>query len=534
MSNPSINRRRFIGYSAMATASAYGLTTLGLSSCKKEDTLLPSSEKSHYKAIVIGSGFGGSVAALRLAQKGIDTLLIEKGKFYDVAEGTYDTFSPNVPPDERSTWLKTKSELPFGINLSWGKKYVGVLDCYSTDNMRAYRNICLGGGSISGGGVLLAPSKDDFRRYISNTIDIDTLYATYIPKVFEMFSAAQMPEDLFNSPYYKYAQITKNHADSAGLNYTHCMSYYDFDIWRKEMDGEMPKSALGGELLYGNNNGIKKSLDRNYLAEAIATGSLTIKTLCSVENIGLTDKKFILDIEQIDTKGNVIKSYAITADYVFVCAGSVGTSALMTKCRDNGSLPDMNSEVGQGWGTNGMAFAMRHKLREATGTMHSAPPTLSVLYPDNPIAPVNAMQDIFPIGIDIKTLLMVGQPYSEDKGHWVYDATSKSCNLLWDAAHGEQSVAAMHKLIERLNDVNGGELDYTWIKEGISKSYTYHPLGGMCYDKAVDRFGRVKGYDHLYVLDGSNLPGNSGMVNPSLLISALAEMNMHTILDEDF
>ncbi len=534
MTIKSVNRRRFLGYSAMATASAYGLTTFSISSCKKGDTPTNTGRKTDYEAIVIGSGFGGSAASLRLAERGIDTLLVEKGKFYDVGDGTGDVFSPNIPPDERSTWLKPKSSLPFGLNLSWGKKYVGVLDCYKVSNMNAYRNICLGGGSISGGGVLLTPTKEQFRQYISNTIDVDTLYATSIPKVYDMFAAEQMPEDLFNSPYYKYAQVTKNHAERAGLSYTHCKSYYDFNIWRKELNGEIHKSALNGELLYGNNNGIKKSLDRNYLAQALATGKLTIETLCSVEKIVKKGDKYELSIEEIDTAGNVIHTLTFTSKYVFVCAGSIGTSALMTKCRDNGSLPNLNDEVGKGWGTNGMVFSMRHNLREATGNMHSAPPTLSVLFPDNPVAPVNAMQDIFPLGIDLKTLLMVGQPYIEDRGQWIYDSSTDTANLVWNESYGEQGVMAMQLLIDRLNEVNGGELDYTWIKEGISKKSTYHPLGGMCYNKAVDNYGRVKGYNRLYVMDGSNLPGNSGMVNPSLLITALAEMNIQTILNEDF
>jgi cholesterol oxidase len=534
MTSYALNRRRFLGHTAMTTAAAYGLTTFSLSSCQKDKSSTEAMQKSYYEAIVIGSGFGGSAASLRLAERGIDTLLIEKGKFYDVGDGNGSVFSPNIPPDERSTWLKPKSSLPFGINLTWGKKYVGVLDCYTAPNMRAYRNICLGGGSISGGGVLLAPSKEQFRSYISNTIDVNTLYDNFIPKVYGMFAAEQMPEDLFNSSYYKYAQVTKLHALNAGLGYTHCRSYYDFDIWRKEFNGEVQKSALNGELLYGNNNGIKKSLDRNYLAQGLATGKLTIKTLSSVEKIQKKDKLYELQVEEIDTAGNVIQVYAYTAKYVFICAGSIGTSSLLTKCRDNGSLPDLNSEVGRGWGTNGMAFSMRHKLKEATGKMHCAPPTLSVLYPNNPISPVNAMQDIFPIGIDIKTLLMVGQPYVEDRGHWQYDSNTDSAQLVWEESFGEQGVLAMQKLIERLNEVNGGELDHTWIKEGISKSYTYHPLGGMCYDKATDTIGRVKGYERLYVMDGSNLPGNSGMVNPSLLITALAEMNIQTILNEDF
>lgn len=116
-----MNRRRFLGMSTFATASVMGAGMFSLSSCKKNENI---SSKKKFKAIVIGSGFGGSVAVLRLAERGIDTLLLEMGKFYDVTLNT-NTFSSNLPPDKRSTWLKTKSELPFGMNLSWPQKYVG-------------------------------------------------------------------------------------------------------------------------------------------------------------------------------------------------------------------------------------------------------------------------------------------------------------------------------------------------------------------------------------------------------------------------
>jgi cholesterol oxidase len=52
--------------------------------------------------------------------------------------------------------------------------------------------------------------------------------------------------------------------------------------------------------------------------------------------------------------------------------------------------------------------------------------------------------------------------------------------------------------------------------------------------KACDFEGRVKGYEGLYVNDGSLLPGASGCVNPSFTISALADRNIQKILKEDF
>ena len=118
-----------------------------------------------------------------------------------------------------------------------------------------------------------------------------------------------MPDDLFNSTHYKFAQVCKEHAQNAGFSTIHADSFYNFDVWRKEMEGQAPKSALNGELLYGNNNGIKNSLDRNYLSDALGTGNLTIKTLSKVTDItyNTENKKYSINIDKLvnNSKGEL-------------------------------------------------------------------------------------------------------------------------------------------------------------------------------------------------------------------------------------
>lgn len=527
-----MHRRRFLGLSTLASASLFGWSTFSLSSCKKNTTPTAS---SNFNAIVVGSGFGGSVAALRLSEKGINTMLVEMGKFYDVTKSN-NTFSPNLPPDKRSTWLKTTSELPFGINLSWSEKYTGVLDRVEFQNMNIYRNVCLGGGSISNGGVLLEPQETHFNQYISNTINYQELKNKYFPKVRSMLSASKMPDDLFNSNYYKFAQVCKEHALNAGFNVVHADSFYNFDIWRKETQNTVPKSALNGELLYGNNNGIKNSLDRNYLSDALGTGNLTIKTLSKVIEISynIDTEKYLVIIERIDENGNLQEVTSHQCTHLFICAGSIGTTELLLKAREKGNLPNLNTEIGKEFGTNGNAFAIRKNINKPTGNMHSSPPTLSVLDYSNPVAPLTAMQDIFPIGLDLRLLLMVGQPYNEYKGYFTYNNNADELQLTWNANGMDQPKQAMQHFITKMNDANGSQLDTTFIPEGVSSKFTYHPLGGVVLDKASDNFGRVKGYHKLYAIDGSMLPGNCAMVNPSLTIAALAERNLEEIIKNDF
>lgn len=527
-----MQRRRFLGLSTLASASIFGWSTFSLSSCKKN---IPTKANTDYNAIVIGSGFGGSVTSLRLAEKGIHTLMIEMGKFYDVTQSN-NTFSPTLPPDKRSTWLKTKTELPFGMNLSWKEKYVGVLDRVAFQNMAVYRNICLGGGSISNGGVLLEPQETHFNQFISSTINFQELKNKYFPIVRNMMHASKMPDDLFNSKYYQFAQVCKEHAQKAGFEITNADSFYNFDIWRKETQNLVPKSALNGELLYGNNNGIKNSLDRNYISDALGTGHLTIKTLSKVVEVSYQaeTEKYTIIVETINEKGVLQETTTHQCSHLFVCAGSLGTSEILLKARETGKLPNLNHEVGNSFGTNGNAFAIRKNINKPTGNMHSSPPTLSVLDFNNPIAPLAAMQDIFPLGIDLRMLLMVGQPYNEYKGSFQYQQSTNSIALNWATNGMDQPKQAMENFIEKINEANNSQLDTTFIKEGVSSQFTYHPLGGVVLDKSSDNFGRLKGYKKLYAIDGSMLPGNCAMVNPSLTIAALAERNLVEILKNDF
>ena len=64
------------------------------------------------------------------------------------------------------------------------------------------------------------------------------------------------------------------------------------------------------------------------------------------------------------------------------------------------------------------------------------------------------------------------------------------------------------------------------VTSSIQAEFTVHPLGGMVLGKACDLDGRVFGYQNLYVVDGSLIPGSTGCANPSLTIAALAEYIM--------
>ncbi|MBL0288605.1 MAG: hypothetical protein IPQ19_14750 [Bacteroidetes bacterium] len=272
------------------------------------------------------------------------------------------------------------------------------------------------------------------------------------------------------------------------------------------------------------------------MSDALGTGNLTIKTLSKVTDITFNTetKKYTINIQQIDEQGNKKETTTHQCTTYSFVQGSLGTTELLLKAQEIGNLPDLNTEIGKGFGTNGNAFAIRKNINKPTGTIHSSPPTLSVLDYLNTIAPLTAMQDIFPIGIDLRMLLMVGQPHNEYKGVFNYDKNSDSLQLNWASNGMDQPKAAMGDFISKINNANNSDLDTSFIPEGVSSKFTYHPLGGVVLEKASDKYGRIKGYKNLYAIDGSMLPGNCALVNPSLTIAALAELNMEEIIKNDF
>src|ERR1041384_7929565 len=93
------------------------------------------------QAVVIGSGLGGSVAALRCGEAGVRTVVLERGRRWPIA-ASRDTFAPSTDPDGRSVWLRT----------SWGGKpvprHVGVRDVVEAKGLTVVQGAGVGGGSL--------------------------------------------------------------------------------------------------------------------------------------------------------------------------------------------------------------------------------------------------------------------------------------------------------------------------------------------------------------------------------------------------
>ena len=494
---------------------------------------MPIETEDDIPALIIGSGFGGAVTALRLGETGIRTMVLEQGKRWHSASAP---FSHSLPPDGRSTWLRRRTVLPFGPSLPI-TKHTGVLDRIDYQNIKVYRGTAVGGGSIIYGGISVQPPEDLFYKIFPRGISYQELQP-YYERVRSMLRITNVPADIEKQPYYDYTRVFAEHAANAGLDATPVGQATDWDIVRAEIAGTVTPSAIIGETFYGNNSGCKNSLDQNYLPMAEATGYVTIHPLHRVIDITQENSgKYTVTVEQINEAGKVMQTKKITTTYLFLAAGSVGTTELLVKTRELGSLPNLNEEVGHGWGSNGNVMFTR-AVNELTGKMQGGPVIKSILDYDNTETPAAIESVFFPIGLECNCLLHLMLALDTERGQFSYDAATNSVELMWPAGGNDQAVKAAVDFSERMNAANGGHLSspagIPFRPPDLLEDFTYHPLGGMVMGKACDLYGRVHGYSRMYVMDGSLLPGSCATANPSLTIAALAERNIQRLLAEDF
>lgn len=547
----TFSRRRFLGVSALTSASAIGLTTISLSATQKAQAgwfsptelvqpQAPDGIASHYPAIIIGSGYGGAVSALRLGEEGVQTLVIEMGMNWNQAASDGKTFCTMTKPDGRSFWFKDRTEAPldtiFGIDLVNRNidRYPGVLDRMQHDGIDVFLGRCVGGGSIVNGGMAVTPKRDYFEEILPN-VSSDDMYDTYYPRVRDMLNVNEVPEDIYASKYYRFSRVGEKTAEKAGFKTASVPNVYDFNYMRQEISGDVEKSGLGNEVIYGNNAG-KQSLDRNYIPAAIGTGNVTLRCMTKVTRIQQDSNGiYHLNLETINVSGEVIETLSVSCEKLLLGAGSIGTSELLLRARETGDLPNLSEEIGQGWGNNGnLMLARKNKFWDYTGGQQSGFPVRGIDNWDDPEFPAFAELAPLPAGIETYTSLYLAITKNPERGHIQYDVATDSATVVWRADQEKVGLDIAEGLFDKINAATRTDYRTGLFSNGTHHSdpFTYHPLGGCLLNKATDNYGRVNGYQNLYVVDGSLLPGNLG-VNPFLTITAMAERNIEHIIAND-
>lgn len=515
-----------------------------------------------YDFIVVGSGFGGSVSALRLAEKGYSVAVLEAGRRY--APTDFPRTNWNLP---RSFWSPS-----FGC--------FGILRMTLLRDALVLSGTGLGGGSLVYAATLLEPPDgfyDDPQW--SGMADWRAELAPHFASARRMLGVDRNPR---MTPADRVLRACAEELGVAGSFRMQDVGIYFGEPGERVTDpyfGGLGPEREGcrfcGGCMVGCRHGAKNSLDLNYLHLAEARGvDVFVET------------KAVL-VREVQGRGYVVKTRRVGAPApgrkrtfegrsVVVAAGVLGTLELLLRCRDQGSLPNISRRLGLGVRTNSEAI-VGATARRSDGEDYSEGIAISSsvhLDGQTHVEPVR-----YPRGSDamalLATLLIEGDSRGARLRRWVGQAVSHPLDFLrslwpfgwakrtvillamqtregrftlvrrrrvwpWPPAldsvsngegHAVRSyIPAVHDLARRVAHRIDGFPISSLHEVFLNVPVTAHILGGCTIGPDPDR-GVVDAHLHLYghpgirVVDGSVVPANPG-VNPSLTITALAEHAM--------
>jgi cholesterol oxidase len=384
--------------------------------------------------------------------------------------------------------------------------------------------------------MAVVPSRSYFQQILPS-VNADAMYSTYFPRANAGLGVNTVDTTWFESAAcYQYARVGRKTANDAGFSTVFVPNVYDFAYMKQEQASTAPRSALASEVIYGNNYG-KRSLDKTYLAAAAATGKLSISPLHTVTSVApASGSGYTVALTQIDTSGAVLAHKTVTADRVFFAAGSVGTSKLLVSMKAQGKLPNLPAAVGTNWGNNGNVMVGRaNQIWDPTGSLQSCMPVMGIDNWSDPAGPVFAEISPFPAGTELWISLYLAITKNPNRAAFTFNSSTGGVDLSWQASYTQPSIDAAKRVFDAINSKEGTiyRSDLFGLYKIWGDDFVYHPLGGCVLGQATDNYGRLPGYPGLYVIDGSLIPGSTG-VNPFVTITALAERNIETILATDF
>ena len=518
-----------------------------------------------YDYIIIGSGFGGSVAALRLTEKKYRVIVIEQGKA--------------VTPVDMERASEDIRQLFWMPHLR--------MRGFFTQNY--YRHITIVGGAGVGGGslvyaaVLLKPGAEFYSDSSWSNLGID--WSIELKKHYntasKMLGVTKNPYFDIQDEYLKKTAQAMNAAKSFGPT-PNGIYFGKPEILHDDpfFNGKGPSRAgckLCGECLTGCPYGSKNSLDKNYLYLASRLGA-TILPDRKVTNI-IPRAEGGYSVEIINPVGRK-KHPPITGKNVILSAGVLGTLELLFRCRDvTRTLPSISKQLGRVVRTNSEAVVAAISDKTDLDLTHGTAIS-SHFYPDDH---THITQNRFPRGYNfmkwyfgplvndnrplIRTLRTLGSIISNPLQiirAWTIKNWNKRVTVLTVMQHLDNRIVftygrsliyfflrkrlksrgvkgraaptnlpVANRAAELLAQANGGMPTNILLESMGDISTTAHILGGChmgsSHDNGViDTNHQLFGYPGLYVVDGSSISANVG-VNPSLTITALAERAMSLI-----
>lgn len=484
--------------------------------------------------LIIGSGFGGSITALRLAEAGFSSVVLERGQrwtptpdgqhvFSNMGFTRADGFDDRY--DKRSTWLSTRQPLP-GLPPRQLPIYAGVLERVFGDGIDVVCPAGVGGGSLVYSGMMVRPPRELFESVFPRELTAE-LMNPYYDRVQQIMQPSPIPDSLLELPPWLAQRVFIEQAMRAGVEVERIPCAFDWERAMLEVTGELPPQLIRGHYIFGLDSGAKRSLDRLYLGMAEETGRCEVRPLHWVERIVKDGARYRVEVHLIDEEGMQLESRVISARRLFLCAGTMNTNALLLRAREEGTIGDLPEMLGEGFGNNGQHIMAREGVGVDTGAFQAGPACLMMFDSSAPIAMENGPA---PLGMERQALIGTGQGVPSGRGRIVW--RDGKAIPEWDEAYDAEAKEHARVLVDRLNAANAGTNATTAL--GLDQSVTFHPLGGCVMGETTDLYGRIPRHEGLYVIDGSLIPGVTPMSNPCWTISANVERCIERILAEDF
>ncbi|MFC7527279.1 GMC oxidoreductase [Actinoplanes sp. GCM10030250] len=500
---------------------------------------------THYDIVIVGSGFGGSVSALRLAEKGYRVGVLEAGR----------RFTPETLP-------KTSWDLR---NFLWAPKLGmrGIQRITLLKDIMVLSAAGVGGGSLVYANTLYVPPAPFFADpHWSQITDWSSELTPFYDQASRMLGVTEQPS--MTPPDVIFKQV----AEDMGVGHTFRRT--PVGVFFGEPGKTVPDPYFGGagpdrtgcvecgNCMIGCKVGAKNRLDVNYLYLAERAGAV-VHPDTEVTSLHPAGGGW-----RIST-GNGL----FTADQVILSAGALGTQRLLHAMRDTGVLPHLSDRIGRLTRTNSEALVGAATKEVPEQPFSTGIAITSSFHPDphTHIEPVRYGPGSNSMGL-LTTLLVDGggripRPLrflAQALRHPVVLAQSLSVRrwsertiialvmqtvdnsltvrrtrrgrLTTSPGHGTANptwIPVGHEAVRRIADKIGGYPGGT-VGDVFDIPMTAHILGGATIgataaEGVVDGYHRVFGYPGLHVVDGSAVPANLG-VNPSLTITAMAERAM--------
>ena len=511
-------------------------------------------KSADFDVVIIGSGFGGSVAALRLTEKGYKVAVLEAGR----------RFSDKDFP--KTSWrLNRFLYLPrLGLR--------GIQRIHVLPNVLVLAGAGVGGGSLVYANTLYKPPASYFDdKQWKHITDWDSELTPWYDQASRMLGVAQNP---YFSPSDK---AMKEVADQMGVGHTFKLAplgvYFGDGNGVKSKDpffGGVGPDRDGclqcGACMTGCRHNAKNTLPKNYLGLAEKAGAKVFPEHTAVKTEQLSDGSWKITARKSSAWFGGKRSF--TASHVVVAAGTYNTQKLLHKMKLDGTLPKISDQLGKLSRTN--SEALTGSIMPKGGTDFSKGSAItSSFFPDDHthVEPVRygkgsnfmgMLQTVMTDGVNIKDRrrqwlrqvvtkpslvlkIMDVRKWSErtvvalimqnvdsaisvngKRGIFGYRLTSKNDSLIPNATY----IPAANEVARRIAENNGG-IAGGHIGDLVNAPFTAHFVGGCVIGDSItngviDPYHRVYNYPTMHIVDGASVTANLG-VNPSLTITAQAE-----------